>query len=79
METMTYKCKCCGWEKSIPAAWADVSPRFCPTNSCDLSAKKSKGKKSFRSHPEMLERIIPAKKVEVVQVETPQPKVKKKK
>ncbi len=63
MDKVTYKCKCCdSWEKAIPAAWGDVSPRFCGNNSCELSVKKSKGKKSFKSHPEMLEKCLPVVK-----------------
>ena len=60
MQRMTYKCKCCNaWEKSIPVEWADVSPRFCGNEKCDLSMKKSKGKKSFRSQPDMLDKVMP--------------------
>ena len=39
----------------MPAEWADVKPRFCPTPTCELSVKRSKGRKSFRNNPEMLE------------------------
>ncbi len=63
MDKVTYKCKCCNnWSKAIPAAWGDVSPRFCGNNSCELSLKKGKGKKSFKSNPEMLEKVLPAPK-----------------
>lgn len=55
MEKVKYKCKGCGWSKELPAEWADVKPRFCPTPTCEMSVKKSKGRKSFRSHPDMLE------------------------
>ena len=55
MEKVKYKCKGCGWTKEVPAEWADVKPRFCPTPTCELSVKKSKGRKSFRNNPEMLE------------------------
>lgn len=62
-DKVTYKCMCCNdWEKSISAAWADVSPRFCGNNSCEMSIKKGKGKKSFKSNPEMLQKVMPAPK-----------------
>jgi len=57
---MTFKCKSCNnWEKEIPAQWSDVSPRFCGNDTCELSAKKGKGRKSFKSSPEMLEKVMP--------------------
>jgi len=55
MQKVKYKCKGCSWTKEMPGDWADVKPRFCPTPSCEMSLKKSKGRKSFRSHPEMLD------------------------
>lgn len=55
MRKVKYRCKCCGWSKELPADWADVKPRFCPTPTCEMSVKKSKGKKSFRSQPDKLE------------------------
>lgn len=78
---MTYKCKSCGWEKSIPALWSDVKPRFCANAKCELSLKKGKGKKSFRSNPEQLEAIMPAPKPapEASKPAKKGPKVKKKK
>lgn len=55
MRKVKYRCKGCGWTKELVADWADVKPRFCPTPTCDMSVKKSKGRKSFRSDPDMLE------------------------
>jgi hypothetical protein len=55
MQKVKYRCKGCGWTKQMPAEWADVKPRFCPTPTCELSVKKSKGRKSFRNNPDMLE------------------------
>lgn len=55
MRKVKYRCKCCGWTKTLPADWADVKPRFCPTSTCEMSVKKSKGKKSFRNDPDKLE------------------------
>lgn len=55
MEKVKYRCKGCGWNKELPKEWADVKPRFCPTPTCEMSVKKSKGRKSFRSHPDMLD------------------------
>ena len=77
MDLMTYKCKCCGWSKSIPASWGDDSPRFCQNSKCEMSLKKGRGKKSFRSNPDMLEKILPVKKPQPAP--TKAPKVKKKK
>jgi hypothetical protein len=69
---MTYKCKCCNvWEKAIPADWSDVVPRFCGNSRCELSMKKSKGKKGFRTSPEMLERVMPVVAPVVAAVEEP--------
>lgn len=82
MEKITFKCNNCGWEKQIPGQWTDLSPRFCGNNSCELSAKKGKGKKSFKSHPEQLEKKLPPKKIKADSSETTlskQPKVRKKK
>ena len=78
MEKVTYKCKCCGWQKAIPAAWADVSPRFCGENTCEYSIKKGKGKKSFKSNPDMLEKVMPVvkPKQEERPSKTPQGKVR---
>lgn len=80
MDKVTYKCNCCGWEKSIAAAWADVSPRWCGDGSCEFSLKKSKGKKSYKSHPDMLQKIMPVAKPkeESRPVKTSQSKVRKK-
>lgn len=55
MEKVKYKCKGCGWSKELPSTWADVKPRFCPTPTCEMSVKKSKGRKSFKTNPDMLE------------------------
>lgn len=55
MRKVKYRCKCCGWTKTLPADWADVKPRFCPTPTCEMSVKKNKGRKSFRSEPDKLE------------------------
>jgi len=55
MKKIKYRCKCCGWNKELPAEWADQKPRFCMASICEYSVKKSKGKKSFRTNPEMLE------------------------
>lgn len=55
MQKVKYRCKGCGWTKEMPASWADVKPRFCPTPTCEMSVRKSKGRKSFRNNPEMLE------------------------
>jgi len=55
MQKVKYRCKGCGWTKEVPGEWADVKPRFCSTPTCDMSVKKSKGRKSFRTNPEMLE------------------------
>lgn len=63
MDKVIYRCKACGWEKTLPATWADVKPRFCPNNKCEYSKKKSKGKKSFRGSPEQLQVILLEKKV----------------
>lgn len=80
MEKLTYKCNSCGWEKAIPAQWGDVSPRFCGNSSCDYSLKKGKGKKSFKSHPDQLQKIMPKKQeVKKSAPDKKQPKVKKKK
>ena len=55
MRKVKYRCKSCGWHKTLPAEWADVKPRFCPTPTCEMSVKKSKGKQSFRNNPDKLE------------------------
>lgn len=55
MRKVKYRCKGCGWTKTLVAEWADVKPRFCFTPTCEMSVKKSKGRKSFRTNPEMLE------------------------
>jgi len=63
MEKITFRCKVCSWEKSIPAEWDDV-PQFCGNGKCSHSAKKAfKTKKSFRTDPESLEIIKPEIKV----------------
>ena len=55
MDKVKYRCKGCGWSKVLPSDWADISPRFCPTPTCEMSVKKGKGKKSFKLTPDMLE------------------------
>ena len=75
MQKVKYRCKGCGWTKEMPGEWADVKPRFCPTPTCELSVKKSKGRKSFRNNPDMLETTFrevdcgPRKEVTVTSVE----------
>lgn len=75
MQKVKYRCKGCGWTKEVPGEWADVKPRFCPTPTCELSVKKSKGRKSFRNNPDMLEitfrdiHCAPRKDVTVTSVE----------
>jgi len=76
MDKITYKCKNCGWSKDIIAVWGDTKPIFCPNKKCEMSKEKSRGKKSFRKHPEALEVILP-KKVKVKK-EAPKKPVKKK-
>lgn len=84
MQKVKYRCKGCGWTKEVPGEWADVKPRFCPTPTCELSVKKSKGRKSFRNNPEMLETtfrdVVPAprKDVTVTSVVYDAPKSKNK-
>ena len=55
MRKVKYRCTGCGWTKTLVADWADVKPRFCPTPTCEMSVKKSKGRKSFRTDPDKLE------------------------
>lgn len=55
MKKVKFKCKGCGWTKELPETWGDVVPRWCPTPTCEMSVKKSKGRKSFRTNPEMME------------------------
>jgi hypothetical protein len=55
MDKVKYRCKGCGWSKELPNTWGDIKPRFCPTPTCEMSVKKSKGRKSFKNNPEMLE------------------------
>jgi hypothetical protein len=55
MDKVKYRCTCCGWSKELPLEWSDVKPRFCPTPTCEMSVKKSKGKKSFRLMPDKLQ------------------------
>lgn len=80
MQKVKYRCKGCGWTKEVPGEWADVKPRFCPTPTCELSVKKSKGRKSFRNNPDMLETTFrdvttaPRKDVTVTSVEYDGPK-----
>lgn len=75
MQKVKYRCKGCGWTKEVPGEWADVKPRFCPTPTCELSVKKSKGRKSFRNNPDMLETSFrdimcePRKEVTVTTIE----------
>lgn len=81
MDHITYICKSCGWTKDIPATWSDISPRFCGNNSCELSIKKSKGKKSFKSEPDKLEKIVPAPKpkIELKTEKSPENRVRNRK
>lgn len=55
MEKVKYKCLGCGWSKEIPKDWGDVKPKYCPTPTCEMSVKKSKGRKSYRNNPDMLQ------------------------
>ena len=68
MDKVTYKCKKCGWTKDITVLWADIKPVFCPNKNCELSKEKSKGKKSFRKYPELLEITYPKKKEEKLEI-----------
>lgn len=52
MEKITYRCKKCGWEKSIPEQWADLKPSRCPTKKC---------RTIFLLEPQHLEIIKPKK------------------
>lgn len=62
MDKVTYRCKNCGWSKSIAAQWSDSRPTFCANRKCDFStAKATRTKKSFRTMPDMLEIIMPKK------------------
>lgn len=62
MDKITYKCRNCGWNKSIAAQWSDSKPSFCANKKCDYSAAKAqRTKKSFRNTPGMLEIIKPTK------------------
>ena len=61
MEKLSYRCKDCGWEKSIPAQWADVSPRYCGNKKCKYSGRVKQGRTSFLKEPKMLEIIMPTK------------------
>lgn len=71
MEKVKYRCMGCGWTKELPKDWGDVRPRYCPTPTCEMSVKRSKGRKSFRTNPDMLQVtfVTPpvAEKKEVVQ------------
>lgn len=55
MDKVKYRCKGCGWSKELPLEWGDIKPRYCPTPTCEMSIKKSKGVKSFRNLPDKLE------------------------
>lgn len=35
MEKVRYKCKNCGWEKSLPKDWKDLKPSKCPNKKCN--------------------------------------------
>lgn len=61
MHKLTYRCKNCGWERSIPEQWADVGPRYCGNRKCKYSGQKRKEKTSFLKEPEMLETIYSSK------------------
>ena len=58
MEKVKYRCLSCGWTKEIPKEWGDVAPGSCPMKTCEMSLKRSKGRKSFRTNPEMLETTV---------------------
>lgn len=66
MDKVKYRCVCCGWSKELPLEWSDIKPRFCPTPTCEMSVKKSKGRKSFRLTPDNLQ-IIELKSEVVVE------------
>lgn len=67
MEKVTYRCKGCGWEKSITILWADISPTRCPNHKCVYSGKNKKNRTSFIKEPNMLEIILPKKEEKVVE------------
>jgi len=73
MGKVKYRCVCCGWTKELPIEWQDVKPRFCPTPTCEMSVKKSRGKKSFRLTPEKLE-ILEIKDKPVVEQKQSKPR-----
>lgn len=54
MEKLTYKCSECGWEKAIPAQWADVSPRYCGNKKCKYSGRIKRERTSFLKEPKAL-------------------------
>lgn len=37
LRKIKYKCKNCGWEKSIPEQWADLKPKRCGNPKCNTS------------------------------------------
>jgi len=59
MNKVIFTCKNCGWDGQLVSNWADIKPVFCPNKKCQFSKEKSKGRKSFRSNPEMLEITFP--------------------
>jgi hypothetical protein len=61
MEYITHKCKCCGWEKKLPASWASDKPRYCGNHSCVYSGRVKREFQSFVKTPAMLETIMPIK------------------
>jgi len=77
MDKIVYKCKNCGWTKQIIALWEDSRPVFCPNKKCELSKEKSKGKKSFRKHPDLLQVTKPHKKPTVTEEKPPKKKPKR--
>lgn len=72
MEKLIYRCKSCGWEKAIPAQWADISPRYCGNNKCEYSGRKKSKKNSFMKTPSMLEIEAPVKKSPKVESHEPE-------
>lgn len=63
MEKLVYKCSHCGWERTIPAQWADVSPRYCENKKCRYSGRIKNDRTSFLKEPKAL-LILKAKKEE---------------
>lgn len=79
MKKIRYRCKCCGWTKELPEEWGDIKPKCCMSSLCEYSVKKSRGRKSFRTNPEMLEiSIIDLTPKKEPQVEKPTKRKKQK-